>query len=78
MGATQVSASKSMGEICAEVLTAASTILKQYDIKQPSIVVNIVWKDSGDPTTYAVGTAVPRRYRKTMAESLAQSLEEAS
>jgi hypothetical protein len=68
----------SMEQICAEAVKAATDVLKGHGIERPAVVINFAWKDGPDDQTYAIGTAIPRRYRAMMRDSLAQSAEEAS
>jgi len=63
----------SMDEICAEAVKAAEDVFKSHGIVRPAVVVNLAWKEPSNGQTYAIGTAVPRRYRRMMADSLAQS-----
>lgn len=65
-------------EAASAAVAAATTALRAHGIARPSVVVNFAWKNPSDPQTYAVGTAVPKRHRAMLADSLAQSVEEAS
>jgi hypothetical protein len=69
--------SVSMEDICSEVVKAATDVLKAHGMERPSVVVNFAWKEPHNSQTYAIGTAIPRRHRKMMAESLVQSAEDA-
>jgi hypothetical protein len=64
-------------QVCADAVTAVKAVLKSYGIERPSVVVNFAWKDPGVPEC-AVGTAVPKRYRAMLYNSLARSVDEAS
>lgn len=70
--------SVSMEDICAEAVKAATAVLKAHGIERPAVVVNFAWKDQGHPATFAVGSKVPKRHRRMLADSLAQSAEECS
>lgn len=61
--------------VCADVVRAASLALKSHGIDRPAVVINFAWTDDGQEL--AVGTAIPRRHRRMLADSLTQSAEEA-
>lgn len=67
-----------MEAICAEAVEAATTVLREYGIVRPAVVVNFAWKEPENGEIYAVGTRVPKRWRRMMADSLAESAEEAA
>lgn len=67
-----------MNTICGEAVAAVNAILKQHGIERPAVVINIAWKEPANGQTYAIGTAVPKRHRRMMADSLAASVEEAT
>lgn len=66
---------KPIENVCADVVRAAEHALKDHGIDRPAVVINFAWTDDG--RELAVGTAIPTRHRRMLADSLAQSVEEA-
>lgn len=71
-------------EMMADAVRAAEGALRKW-LPRCAVVVNVAWREqppiptSFGPQTvdYAMGSRVPRRYRKMMRESLLASAEEA-